>query len=38
MGLQGDGVLLKMAGNGETFLVPLARLSADSQAQAKAAK
>jgi len=38
MGLQGDGVLLKMAGSGETFLVPLARLSADSQAQAKAAK
>lgn len=38
MGLQGDGVLLKMASNGETFLVPLARLSAESQAQAKAAK
>lgn len=38
MGLQGDGVLLKMAANGETFLVPLARLSPESQAQAKAAK
>jgi mono/diheme cytochrome c family protein len=38
MGLQGDGVLLKMATNGETFLVPLARLSAESQAQAKTAK
>lgn len=38
MGLQGDGVLLKMASNGETFLVPLIRLSAESQAQAKAAK
>ncbi len=38
MGLQGDGVLLKMASTGETFLVPLARLSAESQAQAKAAK
>jgi mono/diheme cytochrome c family protein len=37
-GLQGDGVLLKMASNGETFLVPLSRLSAESQAQAKAAK
>lgn len=38
MGLQGDGVLLKMAASGETFLVPLARLSPESQAQAKAAK
>jgi mono/diheme cytochrome c family protein len=38
MGLQGDGVLLKMAANGEVFLVPLARLSPESQAQAKAAK
>jgi len=38
MGLQGDGVLLKMSSNGEVFLVPLARLSAESQAQAKAAK
>ena len=38
MGLQGDGVLLKMTSNGEVFLVPLARLSAESQAQAKAAK
>jgi mono/diheme cytochrome c family protein len=38
MGLQGDGVLLKMASNGEVFLVPLARLSPESQAQAKAAK
>jgi mono/diheme cytochrome c family protein len=38
MGLQGDGVLLKMAANNEVFLVPLARLSAESQAQAKSAK
>ncbi len=38
MGLQGDGVLLKMAANNEVFLVPLARLSPESQAQAKAAK
>jgi hypothetical protein len=38
MGLQGDGVLLKMAANGETFLVPLSRLSPESQAQAKAGK
>lgn len=38
MGLRGDGVLLKMATNGETFLVPLARLSPESQAQAKAAQ
>lgn len=38
MGLQGDGVLLKMPGTGVTHIVPLARLSAESQAQAKAAK
>lgn len=38
MGLQGDGVLLKMASSGEVFIVPLTRLSAESQAQAKAAK
>lgn len=38
MGLQGDGVLLKMPDTGVTHLVPLARLSAESQAQAKAAK
>jgi Planctomycete cytochrome C len=38
MGLKDDGVLLKMAANGEVFLVPLSRLSPESQAQAKAAK
>jgi hypothetical protein len=36
-GMRDGGVLLKMAGNGEVFLVPLNRLSAESQAQAKAA-
>jgi hypothetical protein len=38
MGLQGDGVLLKVSATGVTHLVPLSRLSAESQAQAKAAK
>lgn len=38
MGLQGDGVLLKMPDTGVTHIVPLARLSAESQAQAKTAK
>jgi mono/diheme cytochrome c family protein len=38
MGLQGEGVLLKLASNGETFIVPLTRLSAESQTQAKTAK
>jgi len=35
MGVQGDGVLLKMADTGVTHIVPLTRLSAESQAQAK---
>ncbi len=38
MGLQGDGVLLKMPDTGVTHIVPLTRLSAESQAQAKAAQ
>lgn len=38
MGLQGEGVLLKMPATGVTHIVPLARLSAESQAQAKAAR
>jgi hypothetical protein len=38
MGLQGDGVLLKIPSTGVTHIVPLAKLSAESQAQAKAAK
>lgn len=38
MGLQGDGVLLKMPATGVTHIVPLARLSAESQAQAKSAQ
>lgn len=37
VGMKDGGVLLKMASNGEVFLVPLTRLSAESQAQAKAA-
>lgn len=37
-GLQGDGVLLKVTATGTTHLVPLSRLSPESQAQAKAAK
>lgn len=36
-GMKDGDVLLKMASNGEVFQVPLSRLSADSQAQAKAA-
>lgn len=36
-GMKDGGVLLKMAGSGEVFLVPLTRLSPESQAQAKAA-
>jgi hypothetical protein len=38
MGLQGDGVLLKMPDTGVTHLVPLSSLSPESQAQAKAAR
>lgn len=37
MGLQGDGVLLKLPSTGVTHIVPLTRLSPESQAQAKAA-
>ncbi len=37
MGLEGDGVLLKMPATGVTHIVPLARLSPESQAQAKSA-
>ncbi len=36
-GMKDGGVLLKMASNGEVFLVPLSRLSPESQQQAKAA-
>lgn len=36
-GMKDDGVLLKLASSGEVFLVPLNRLSAESQAQANAA-
>lgn len=36
-GMKDGAVLLKMASNGEVFQVPLSRLSAESQAQAKAA-
>lgn len=36
-GMKDGGVLLKMQGSGEVFLVPLTRLSPESQAQAKAA-
>ena len=38
MGLQGDGVLLKIPATGVTHIVPLSKLSAESQAQAKAGK
>lgn len=38
MGLQDDGVLLKIPSTGVTHIVPLTRLSAESQAQAKSAK
>lgn len=37
MGLEGEGVLLKMPATGVTHIVPLTRLSAESQAQAKTA-
>lgn len=37
MGLQGDGVLLKLPSTGVTHIVPLTRLSPESQAQAKSA-
>lgn len=37
MGLQGDGVLLKIPSTGVTHIVPLTRLSPESQAQAKSA-
>jgi hypothetical protein len=36
-GMKGSDVLLEMASNGEVFQVPLSRLSAESQALAKAA-
>jgi mono/diheme cytochrome c family protein len=36
-GMKDGGVLLKMQGSGEVFLVPLTRLSPESQAQARAA-
>ncbi|MBB5032876.1 c-type cytochrome domain-containing protein [Prosthecobacter vanneervenii] len=38
MGLQGDSVLLKIPSTGTTHILPLAKLSAESQAQAKAAQ
>lgn len=37
LGLQGDSVLLKVASTGVTHTVPLAKLSPESQAQARAA-
>lgn len=37
MGLQDDGVLLKIPSTGVTHILPLAKLSAESQAQAKSA-
>jgi mono/diheme cytochrome c family protein len=37
MGLEGDGVLLKIPSTGVTHILPLSKLSAESQAQAKAA-
>ncbi len=37
MGLEGDGVLLKMNTTGTTHIVPLTRLSPESQEQAKTA-
>jgi hypothetical protein len=36
MGLQGDSVLLKIPSTGVTHILPLSKLSAESQAQAKA--
>jgi len=38
MGLEGDSVLLKIPSTGVTHILPLSKLSAESQAQAKAAK
>lgn len=38
MGLQGDSVLLKIPSTGTTHILPLNKLSAESQAQAKSAK
>ena len=38
MGLQGDSVLLKIPSTGVTHILALSKLSAESQAQAKAAK
>jgi len=38
MGLEGDSVLLKIPSTGTTHILPLSKLSAESQAQAKAAK
>ncbi len=38
MGLEGDSVLLKIPATGTTHILPLSKLSAESQAQAKAAK
>lgn len=38
MGLQGDNVLLKIPSTGVTHILPLSKLSAESQAQAKSAK
>lgn len=38
MGLEGDNVLLKIPSTGITHILPLSKLSAESQAQAKAAK
>lgn len=37
MGLEGDNVLLKIPSTGVTHILPLSKLSAESQAQAKAA-
>jgi hypothetical protein len=37
MGLEGDGVLLKIPSTGVTHILPLSKLSAESQAQAKSA-
>lgn len=37
MGLQGDSVLLKIPSTGTTHILPLSKLSPESQAQAKAA-
>jgi hypothetical protein len=37
MGLQGDGVLLKIPSTGVTHILPLSKLSPESQTQAKTA-